>query len=145
MNFQFLIKGSLFGLIASLCSLTVNAQKIEDQQLKTNVAVISGAINYVKKLEPIKFNYDVQKFKYLNFPEQTQYGFNISSVGASFPSMVQEAAKMYSAGKNNVRIAKYDEVNTDNLIPVLVAAIKEQQVEIDNLKKELGRLKEAAK
>ena len=145
MNFQFLIKSSLFGLIASMFSLNVNAQKIEDQKLKTNVSVISGAISYVKKLEPIKFNYDVQKFKHLQLPQETQYGFTINSVDTSFPSIVKETAKMYPAGKNSMRIALYDEVNTGNLIPVLVAAIKEQQVEIENLKKELGRLKEAAK
>jgi len=145
MNFRFLIKSSLFGLMALLCSLAVNAQKIEDQQIKTNVDIISGAINFVKKLEPVKFNYDVQKFKYLELPEHTQYGFNISSIDTSFPSIVRQTAKMYPAGKNNMRVAKYDEVNTDNLIPVLVAAIKEQQAEIENLKKELDRLKEAAR
>jgi hypothetical protein len=145
MNFQFLIKGSILGLIAALCTSHVSAQKIADQELKTNVTTISGAIHYVKQLEPIKFNYDVQKFKNLKLPSSTQYGFTSNSVGSAFPSILQETSQMYPAGKNSLRIAKYDDINKDNLIPVLVAAIQEQQIEIENLRKEITRLKEVAK
>jgi hypothetical protein len=59
--------------------------------------------------------------------------------------MVYEVSKIYEAGKNNSKVASYNEVQTTDLIPVLVAAIKEQQAEIELLKKEVQLLKQRSR
>lgn len=140
MNFP-LFKGTMVGLLLSACAITASAQKINEQELKVNVGKISNSTEHLKNLEPVTFKYDVNKYKHLKLPAGEQYGFLASNVQPEFPAMVYEASKVYESGKNNSKIAKYNEVQIENLIPVLVAAIKEQQAEIELLKQEVKLLK----
>lgn len=140
-----LIKGSVTGLLLAAATLTASAQKINEQELKVNVGKIANSTQHLKNLEPVTFKYDVSKYKHLKLPEGEQYGFMASNVQPEFPAMVYEASKTYESGKNNSRVARYNEVQTENLIPVLVAAIKEQQAEIELLKKEVQLLKAKSK
>jgi len=132
-------------LLLSACAITASAQKINEQELKVNVGKISNSTQQLKNLEPVTFKYDVDKYKHLKLPAGEQYGFLASNVQPEFPAMVYEASKMYESGKNNSKVAKYNEVQTENLIPVLVAAIKEQQAEIELLKQEVKLLKAKSK
>lgn len=141
----FLIKGSAMALLLSSAMLSVNAQKIDEQELKVNVGKIANSTQHLQNLEPVTYNYDLNKYKHLKLPAGEQYGFLASNVQSEFPAMVYEASKSYEAGKNNSKIAKYNEVQIENLIPVLVAAIKEQQAEIEQLKKEVLLLKDKSR
>ena len=145
MRYPLVSKGAVLGILLSAAALSVNAQKIEEQELKVNVDKISNSTEHLKNLEPVTFKYDVQKYKHLKLPAGEQYGFLASNVQSEYPAMVYEATKIYDQGKNNSKVARYSEVQSENLIPVLVAAIKEQQAEIDLLKKELNLLKEKSK
>lgn len=145
MKYPLVFKGSVLGLLLSACAVTANAQKIEEQELKVNIDKIANSTQQLKKLEPVTFKYDTKKYNYLKLPAGQQYGFLASNIQPEFPAMVYESAKSYPAGKNDSKIARYNEVQTENLIPVLVAAIKEQQAEIELLKKEVNLLKEKSK
>lgn len=133
------------GLLLAAATLTASAQKINEQELKVNVGKIANSTQHLKNLEPVTYKYDVTRYKHLKLPAGEQYGFMASNVQPEFPAMVYEASKTYDAGKNNSRVARYNEVQTENLIPVLVAAIKEQQAEIELLKNEVRLLKEKSK
>ena len=145
MKQPFLGKIARAAILLSAAALNVNAQKIQEQELKINVTEISNPVKHLVNLEPITFKYDVSKFNYLKLPSGNQYGFKTNNLKTEFPEMVKETGKVYGAGKNNSKVAKYDEEQTQSLIPVLVAAIKEQQAQIDMLKKELAQLKQSAK
>jgi hypothetical protein len=145
MNYLQVLKGSILGLGLMTCTFAANAQKIDEQELKVNVGKITNSTQHLKNLEPVTFQYDLSKYKHLKLPAGQQYGFLASNVQPEFPGMVYEASKIYNAGKNNAKTARYNEVQTENLIPVLVAAIKEQQAEIELLKKELNQLKARSK
>lgn len=145
MKYPLVIKGSVLGLLLSACAFTVNAQKIDDNELKVNVDKIGHSTEQLKKLEPVTFKYDTKKYNYLKLPAGQQYGFLASNVQPEFPDMVYESARTYPTGKNDSKIMRYNEVETAQLIPVLVAAIKEQQAEIELLKKEVKLLKEKSK
>lgn len=145
MNYPLVLKGSLLGLALMTFTVAANAQKIEEQQLKVNVGKITNPTQHLKNLEPVTFKYDVSKYNYLKLPAGEQYGFLASNVLPEFPNMVYETSKVYGAGKNNSKVARYNEVQKEDLIPVLVAAIKEQQAEIEWLKNELSQLKAKAK
>lgn len=120
---------------------TVSAQKIEEKDLKVNINTISNPTEQLKNIQPITFNYNTEKYKQLNLPANNQYGFLASEVQSEFPNMVSENSKVYTASKNNSKSISYNEVNTEKLIPVLVAAIKEQQAQIDLLKEELNAIR----
>lgn len=136
-----IIKLTLIALFVSLSTIAVKAQKIDEKELKVNVDKITNSTDQLRKLQPVTFNYDVNKYKHLSLPSGNQYGFIASNVESEFPHLVYEASKVYTASKNTSKVAKYNEVNTESLIPVLVAAINEQQEQIDLLKKELELLK----
>lgn len=140
MNYP-LFKGTMMGLLLSACAISASAQKINEQELKVNVGKIENSTQHLKNLEPVTFKYDVDKYKHLKLPAGEQYGFMASNVQPEFPAMVYEASKVYESGKNNSKVAKYNAVQTEHLIPVLVAAIKEQQAEIELLKQEIKLLK----
>ena len=145
MKYKILVKTAVLGLVLTASAMSVNAQKINEKELKVNVDKISTATQQLKNLEPVTFNYDTKKFNYLQLPTGGQYGFLVNNVLPEFPQMVTEVSKQYNAGKNDSKVVKYNEVQSENLIPVLVAAIKEQQAEIELLKKELNLLKEKSK
>ncbi|WP_276088263.1 tail fiber domain-containing protein [Pedobacter sp. JY14-1] len=145
MKYPILGKSAVLGLFLSACVFTVNAQNIEESELKVNVEKVSGSARQLINLEPVKFQYDVKKYKGLNLPSGNQYGFLASNVQSSFPELVHETARQYPSGKNSNKVVTYKEVDNKDLIPVLVAAIKEQQSEIEMLKKEIGLLKKQAR
>jgi len=145
MKYPFMGKCLVSGLLLSAGVLTASAQKIEEKELKVEIEKVSGSTQQLIGLEPVKFRYDVKKYKYLNLPEGDQYGFLASNVQSSFPELVHETAKQYPAGKNSNKVATYSEVDSKDLIPVLVAAVKEQQAEIDLLKKEINLLKQKSR
>jgi hypothetical protein len=145
MKYPLVGKSAFFGLLLFTCATTVQAQKIDEKELKVEVQKVSGATQQLTGLEPVRFRYDLKKYKHLNLPEGNQYGFLSKDVQTKFPDLVLEVSKQIPAGKNNTRVASYNEVDNKNLIPLLVGAIKEQQAEIDILKKEISRLKQSAK
>ena len=57
------------------------------------------------------------------------------------PALVTKTAKDYSSGKNSFRSATVSKVDYESLIPLLVGSIKEQQEQIEQLKKEINVLK----
>jgi hypothetical protein len=138
-------KAAMVAVLLSASALNVNAQKIQEQELKTNVAEISNPLRQLINLKPVTFQFDTSKFNHLKLPTGSQYGFIANEVKNEFPNIVKETGKVYTAGKNNSKVARYEEVQTESLIPVLVAAIKEQQIQIEQLKKELSQLKQHAK
>ena len=138
---KLIINGFYILCLTLASSYAATAQQVNEEELKINVTKIANSTEQLKNLEPIAFNYDTDKFKNLDLPAGNQYGFMASNVETTFPNLVQTAAKVYPAGKNNNKVAKYDEVDNESLIPVLVAAIKEQQEQIDALKKEIESLK----
>ena len=145
MKHTFILKGAVAAALISISALSASAQQIEEQTLKTNVAEISNSMSYLKSLKPVTYQFDVKKFRHLKLPQYTQYGFLAGQTKTAFPDLVFEAVKPYSSGKNSTSVARYDEIQQDRLIPILVAAVKEQQEQIDRLKAELEQLKTKAK
>ena len=145
MNNLFKLTGPIFGLVLTACAFTANAQKIEETELKKNVTEISNPLSQLGNLKPIVFEYDKSKYNYLRLPTSKQYGFLAENMLTQFPDLVKETGIMYNAGKNHTKTAKFDEVRNEALIPVLVAAINEQQSQIEALRAEIKQLRMASK
>lgn len=89
-----------------------------DVRLKKNISTLNGTLDKVKKLRGVTYNW-IDKTK----DDAEQIGFVAQEVEAIFPQLVKTDDK----GMKSVAYA--------NMVPVLVEAIKEQQNQIDELKK----------
>ena len=116
-------------------------QRVDEKELKVNIETISEPINIINNLKPVTYNFNTDKYKAFELPQSKQYGFVIENTNTE---IVDKKSKIYKTGKNATGTYQTEEVNNEKLIPVLVAAIKEQQAEIEALKKELRNLKKTA-
>jgi hypothetical protein len=57
------------------------------------------------------------------------------------PHLVWHRSKSYTTGKNSSRAALLPEIDLERLVPVLVAAIQEQQQLINQLQEEMAEMK----
>lgn len=141
MKTSFIIKGiCTLGITIGAFTFS-HGQQLHKDEIKTNIVQIENSTEKLKNLNPVVYNYDRDKFRNLDLPAGNRYGFLTSDVENVFPDMIQTSSKMYKKGKNTTKIAKYEDVDNEHLIPVLVAAIKEQQEQIEALKKEVEQLK----
>jgi hypothetical protein len=129
-----------FAVFAISASLKVSAQEVT----QANVKPLSNSLEMVSKLQPVSFNYDKTWADKLKLPATSQYGFVGAEAKSAVPSVVTVQAKQYPAGKNAYNSATITKVDYESLIPLLVGSIKEQQEQIEELKRELRSLKSQA-
>jgi len=119
-----------------LCASGAGAQQLSDLELKREVVPLEQAVEYLRQLEPKAYEYDTETFGHLDLPEGKRHGFIAEDLERVLPQSVAMKHRSYTAGKNNYRTASHKEVDLESLIPLLVAAIQEQQAQIENLKKQ---------
>ncbi len=117
------------------------AQDIADATIKKNISAIDDPLQKLIQLSPKSFEYDHKTYKHLKLQPGTQYGFIAEDLQTVFPNLVKERSVSYMFGKNAYRHTTIKVIDEASLIPVLVAAIKEQQTAIENLKTEIQALK----
>lgn len=117
------------------------SQSYPDSTLKINAQRIQNPLESIIRLEPKMFEYDTQNFKQLHMDKGEQFGFMADNVQEVFPSLVREKSISYLFSKNTYRNATIKTIDESALIPVLVAALKEQQAEIEKLKSEMTDLR----
>jgi hypothetical protein len=100
-----------------------------DRRLKNNIGTFTNAGYLLNRLTPKTFEYDLVNFPDYGFPSGVQYGLIAQEVESVLPEYVNEVN--FPDGK------RFKTVNYIGLIPILVQSNKEQQVEIERLKKEV--------
>lgn len=118
-------------------SLTISAQEVA----QTNVQPLNNSVSLVSQLQPVSFNYDAKWTNKLKISDKTQMGFVAADFQKILPSLVIKTAKDYPTGKNASRTATVSKIDYESLIPLLVGSIKEQQQQIEQLRRELDSLK----
>lgn len=103
-------------------------QKFSDARFKTNVRTFADALEIVKRLRGVTFNWQPE----LNKGADAQVGFIAQEVEAVLPSLV-------STDRDGYKSVAYA-----NAVPLLVEAVKEQQKQIDELKRIVCALKSDA-
>jgi hypothetical protein len=113
------------GQIASEADITAFASS--DKRLKTNIINIQNPIDKIKKLNGISFEWKDREVneKVMN---KTNLGVIAQEVQKVLPEIVKERDDGYLA-------IKYEQ-----LVPVLIEGMKEQQKQIDELKQKLEEL-----
>jgi|GEM_PF-1303896 len=92
-----------------------------DVRYKKNIETIKSPLQKIMKIRGVRYDFNIEKFP--NFQERKTIGF----IAQELKEVIPEAVMLKSDG--------YYAVNYQEIIPVLVEAIKEQQSTIDSLKK----------
>lgn len=90
-----------------------------DLRYKNNIEPISNSLEKVLQLKGVKYNFNQEKFPEINFSNAQRIGFIAQELKEVFPEAVRQKDDGYFA------------VNYEAIIPVLVEAIKEQQLLIN--------------
>jgi hypothetical protein len=101
-----------------------------DIRFKTNIRPVENALDKVKALRGVYFNWNQKAFPEKEFGAQSELGFIAQEVEKVVPEIVTK-----DKTKDEYRSVKYDK-----LVALLVEAIKEQQKQIDSLKIKVNKL-----
>jgi hypothetical protein len=119
-----------------------NAQAIPDSVLKKNIASIENPLQKLLQLNPKTFEFDRANHKHLKLQAGPAFGFIAEDVETVFPALVSEKSVSYLFGKNLYRNSTINVIDEKSLIPVMIASIKEQQFQIEQLKAEIMEMKQ---
>lgn len=104
-----------------------------DKRLKKNIMPLQSALLEIGKLKIYSFEYDKPKNYNAYLPNGKHYGFMAQELKDVYPTFVQ---------KNNVG---YYSVNYQEMVPILIKGMQEQQAQINDLKKEIEYIKSLVK
>jgi trimeric autotransporter adhesin len=116
-----------------------------DERLKTKLGNISKAVDIIKYLNGFRYinNETAKSFGYDS--DKIQVGVSAQEVERVLPEIVSIAPFDAAADSEGNIISKtgnnYKTVDYSKLVPVLIEAIKEQQEQIETLRKEINILK----
>ena len=101
-----------------------------DRRFKTNIRPVENALDKVKSLQGVYFNWNQKDFPEKDFGTQNELGFIAQEVEQIVPEIVVKEKT-----KEEYRSVKYDK-----LVALLVEAIKEQQKQIEQLQAKVKKL-----
>ncbi|MEM6515886.1 MAG: tail fiber domain-containing protein [Bacteroidota bacterium] len=111
-----------------------------DEKLKENVSEELTALEKIKSLRPVTYNY--RKITELNLSEKKQHGFIAQELTEVYPELTLDITKpVFNKEGERISYFSFKAVNYEGLIPILTSAIKELNGELLQLKEELALLK----
>ncbi len=127
---------------ALLFSMTnIFAQQVTDAEIKKNIQPLTSALQRLVQLRPSVYEFDTNRYGYLKLQHGKKYGFVAEDIQAVFPELVSQKSVSYTYAKNNQRQAILKSVDEASLIPLLVASIQEQQIQIQELRAAIEELR----
>ncbi|MFT4733423.1 MAG: hypothetical protein ACI9K1_000375 [Arcticibacterium sp.] len=101
-----------------------------DERLKQNIVALTDATNVLMKVYPKSYFYREDIIKKYGFSEKKQFGIVAQDLEKVLPELV--------TSKNLGQGDFYKTVNYNSLIPILIQALKEQKLRIDELESEVA-------
>jgi hypothetical protein len=121
---------------------------ISDAKTKKNIKPMENALDLIVKLQGVNYEFDLDKYPYLGLSSGKQYGFISQEMSKVLPELVEVhnldvngCKPLEGKAENQTNFEQFNMVNYIGVIPILVEAVKEQQVIIEDLKKEIELLK----
>ena len=106
-----------------------------DRRLKTNIEHILNPIDKIKQLNGVTYNWNNLATTYGFDPKSKQAGLLAQEVEAVLPEAVKLAPFDIDETGNSRSGESYKTIQYEKLIPLLIEAIKDQQKQIDQLKR----------
>ena len=110
-----------------------------DEKLKRNIQPMTGALEKIILLNSKTYEYDTERYKVMGLPQGARHGFVAQEFAQVFPELTKKAVQPMDtpeerrAGKTRPESLEFTAVDYVSLIPVLTAAIQEQQGIIEQL------------
>jgi hypothetical protein len=107
-----------------------------DIHLKTNIQNFSNGLSIINQLQPKTYNYDTAQYSFMNLHGDLQYGLVAQDLIPVLPQCLKNLGlpqESDSTGKIIHPEVNYLGVNYTMIIPILIAGMKEQQLQIDSL------------
>jgi len=101
---------------------------VSDARFKTNIQSIPEALDLVLALEGVRYKWDRDNFPLKNFDAMEHYGFIAQELEQVIPQMVITGSDGYKS------------VNYQKITTILVEALKQQQVMIDEKERRINKL-----
>jgi len=114
-----------------------------DKRLKTNIEIIESPIDKINKLSGFTYNWDKEKCEKAGFipKDEEQIGVFAQDVQSVIPQAVKPAPFDTDGDGNSKSGDNYLTVQYEKIVPLLIECIKDQQKQIDELKKDIMSLK----
>lgn len=105
-----------------------------DESLKKNIQPIQKALDIVHNLNPVTYNFDLEKNPGMGLNTEMEYGFIAQEVQTILPEIVREKnlptninTEIKSNEAQKAELGKFVVMDYTRIIPILTQAIKEQQ------------------
>jgi hypothetical protein len=110
-----------------------------DETLKKNIEPIHKALDIVKELNPVTYDFDLEKNPGMGLNTEMEYGFIAQEVKEVLPEIVREKNLPTKANQEvapneeqNLEIEKFVVMDYTRIIPILTKAVQEQQEIIED-------------
>jgi hypothetical protein len=117
--------------------LTTTAYWPSDANLKSNIEDLSDGLSIINQLQPKSYYYNMQSNASMHLPSGIHYGLLAQDLQSVLPNLVKESvhpARYDSAGENQLYPEiEFRAVNYIEIIPYLIAGMKQQQSQIEAL------------
>lgn len=126
-----------------LTGISTQAQDTATDPIKTSTVQIDQPLEKIAEMQPQVVEFKPNTFKYITNKKGVKFIVAPDGVQAKYPELVAEKKITYMYGKNAYRTASFKVIDEDKLAQVMLAAVKEQQSEINQLKAEIDALKKS--
>ena len=120
---------------------TLTNNQFSDIRLKRDIVPLESVLDKVNSLDVFNFNYmdpDTGEIDTERNKDTGQIGLSAQQTEGLFPEVVRDAERIEGDDKAENRTWKY--LDYDKMTPILVKALQEQQVIIDDLKSRIEEL-----
>jgi len=107
-----------------------------DQALKSDVQDLEDPLTLLAQLQPKSYSYRREEYPQMGLPEGLRYGFIAQEVQEVFPQFVtpsHQPQHLDSLGNETSAAVDYLALSTMDIIPIVVAAVQEQQQTISEV------------
>lgn len=121
-----------------------------DARLKSDITPLQSGLETLLQLRPKQYQYDREKFDFMNLPEGEQFGFLAQEVAQLLPDLTISTFQPYEeaiADTPEGQGFEFTAINYIGMIPIVVAGVQEQhtiiasqQAEIESLEARLAAL-----
>jgi hypothetical protein len=99
-----------------------------DARFKQNISPVSGSLDIVRKIEPVRFDYKCSEFEDYKFSKKGQIGFIAQDLEDKLPELVELDSKGFR------------HVNYAQMTPILTQAIQELSAKVDSQEQTIQKL-----
>jgi hypothetical protein len=124
----------------------LNYNTISDRKFKKGITPLKNTLTQLMKLKPSAYEFKTTEYAKLKLPKGKQTGLIADEVKQVFPELVKSGVHPSKYDKNKKRIVGYEEkyegINYQGFIPLLIASMQEQQQLLDQQQQSITELKD---